>query len=49
MALNVELLTRRYQTIERVVNGTFNMQKEWMLRQEMPWDEEEVKSQRSAA
>lgn len=37
-------LTRRYQTIERVVNGTFSMQKEWMLSTGMPWDEEEVKS-----
>ncbi|CAM9251274.1 unnamed protein product [Laminaria digitata] len=31
-----------YQTVERVVNGTFSMQKEWMLSQGMPWDEQEA-------
>lgn len=35
-------IVRRYQTIERVVNGTFSMQKEWMLSRGMPWNEEEV-------
>ncbi|CAN0292085.1 unnamed protein product [Ectocarpus sp. 6 AP-2014] len=33
-----------YQTIERVVNGTFSMQKEWMLSRGMRWDEEEAQS-----
>lgn len=35
-------IVRRYQTIERVVNGTFSMQKEWMLSRGMPWNEQEV-------
>lgn len=36
-------LARRYQTIERVVNGTFSMQQEWMLSQGMQWwDEQEA-------
>lgn len=39
---------RRYQTIERVVNGTFSMQKEWMLSRGMPWNEEEVGEPSSA-
>ncbi|CAN0319627.1 unnamed protein product [Ectocarpus sp. 6 AP-2014] len=33
-----------YQTIERVVNGTFSMQKEWMLSRGMRWDEQEAQS-----
>ncbi|CAM9105430.1 unnamed protein product, partial [Ectocarpus fasciculatus] len=33
-----------YQTIERVVNGTFSMQKEWMFSQGMRWDEQEAQS-----
>jgi ribonucleoside-triphosphate reductase (thioredoxin) len=28
-----------YQTVERVVNGTYSLQKEWMLKTGMPWDE----------
>ena len=48
IVLNTNLtLTRRYQTVERVVNGTFSMQKEWMLSQGMPWDEQEVNSRLS--
>ncbi|CAM9786098.1 unnamed protein product, partial [Ectocarpus sp. 12 AP-2014] len=33
-----------YQTVERVVNGTFSMQKEWMLTRGMRWDEQEAQS-----
>ncbi|CAM9954748.1 unnamed protein product, partial [Discosporangium mesarthrocarpum] len=31
-----------YQTVERVVNGTFSMQKEWVLRRGLLWDEAEA-------
>lgn len=31
-----------FETIIRVVNGTFNMQKEWMVSNEMGWDEEQA-------
>eukprot|EP00948_MAST-09A_sp_MAST-9A-sp1_P000458 g458.t1 len=30
------------QTIERVVNGTFSMQKEWIKKNNLPWDEEKA-------
>lgn len=33
----------RYQTVARVVNGTFSMQKEWAKSRGMPWDEQEVR------
>lgn len=33
---------RWHETIERVVNGTFNLQKKWMQQQQEPWDEREV-------
>lgn len=29
------------ETVERVVNGTFNMQKRWIVEQELGWDEAE--------
>ncbi|CAN0113023.1 unnamed protein product [Heterosigma akashiwo] len=29
-----------FQTVERVVNGTFNMQKGWLLSQSIPWNED---------
>lgn len=35
-----------YETIERVVNGTFNIQKRWMLDNKLRWNES--KAQRSA-
>lgn len=28
-----------YETVERVVNGTYNMQKEWMISQNLGWNE----------
>jgi len=31
---------RWFETVGRVVNGTFSMQKEWLLRQSLEWDEE---------
>ena len=31
---------RWFETVERVVNGTFSMQKEWLLNQRLEWDEE---------
>ena len=31
---------RWFETVERVVNGTFSMQKEWLLSQRLEWDEE---------
>ncbi|ETL87171.1 ribonucleoside-triphosphate reductase, adenosylcobalamin-dependent [Phytophthora nicotianae] len=33
---------RWFETIERVINGTFNMQKKWLLQLGRPWDEEEM-------
>jgi len=30
-----------FETVERVVNGTFNMQKNWMLKNRLPWDEQD--------
>ena len=35
-----------YQTVERVVNGTFNMQRRWMQQQQLGWDS--VFAQKSA-
>jgi ribonucleoside-triphosphate reductase (thioredoxin) len=35
-----------FQTVERVVNGTYNMQKTWIVSQDLGWDAE--KAQRSA-
>lgn len=37
---------RWHETIERVVNGTYSMQKRWILAQKLPWSES--KAQRSA-
>lgn len=33
------------ETIERVVNGTFRMQYEWMLLNQLPWDSNLVQAQ----
>ncbi|KAF4029630.1 Ribonucleotide reductase alpha domain [Phytophthora infestans] len=33
---------RWFETIERVINGTFNMQKKWLQQLGRPWDEEEM-------
>ena len=35
-----------YQTIARVVNGTYGMQKKWITRQDLEWDE--LRAQKSA-
>lgn len=29
-----------FETVQRVVEGTFNMQKEWLCRNKLPWNEE---------
>ncbi len=29
-----------FETVERVVNGAFSMQKEWLLRNQLEWDNE---------
>ncbi len=34
-----------HQTIERVVNGTFNMQRTWMVGQGLPWDSGQAQAQ----
>lgn len=39
--LNIHLHVKsmhRYESIERVVNGTFHMQKNWLERNHLPWD-----------
>ncbi|OWZ09177.1 Ribonucleoside-triphosphate reductase, adenosylcobalamin-dependent [Phytophthora megakarya] len=33
---------RWFETIERVINGTFNMQKKWLQQLGQPWNEEEM-------
>ncbi|KAG2782206.1 putative adenosylcobalamin-dependent ribonucleoside-triphosphate reductase [Phytophthora cactorum] len=33
---------RWFETIERVINGTFNMQKKWSQQLGQPWNEEEI-------
>ena len=35
-----------YQTVERVINGTYTMQKRWIIAHELGWDE--LKAQQSA-
>ncbi len=35
-----------FQTVERVVNGTFNMQRRWMFARQLPWND--VTAQRDA-
>eukprot|EP00611_Tribonema_gayanum_P006536 TRINITY_DN157_c1_g1_i9.p1 TRINITY_DN157_c1_g1~~TRINITY_DN157_c1_g1_i9.p1 ORF type:complete len:795 (-),score=255.79 TRINITY_DN157_c1_g1_i9:636-3020(-) len=34
-----------YQTVQRVVNGTFSMQKEWMLTGGLPWSEDTAQAE----
>ncbi|RLN63859.1 hypothetical protein BBJ29_006639 [Phytophthora kernoviae] len=31
-----------FETVERVVNGTFNMQKKWLQQLDQPWNEQEM-------
>jgi ribonucleotide reductase alpha subunit len=33
-----------YQTVERVVNGTYNMQKRWILSNDLDWDDERAQN-----
>uniref|UniRef100_K3X6L5 ribonucleoside-triphosphate reductase (thioredoxin) n=1 Tax=Globisporangium ultimum (strain ATCC 200006 / CBS 805.95 / DAOM BR144) TaxID=431595 RepID=K3X6L5_GLOUD len=33
---------RWFETVERVVNGTFNMQKRWLMKLELEWDDQEM-------
>lgn len=33
-----------FETVERVVNGTFNMQKRWILENELGWDEQKAQT-----
>ncbi|GMF51499.1 unnamed protein product [Phytophthora fragariaefolia] len=32
---------RWFETVERVINGTFNMQKKWLQQLDQPWDQDE--------
>jgi hypothetical protein len=31
-----------FETVERVVNGAFSMQKEWLMRNQLEWDNESM-------
>lgn len=38
--INEEESEKWFQTVERVVNGTFSIQKQWLQQNKLPWNEE---------
>ena len=34
-----------FNTVERVVNGTFRMQKDWLVKSKLPWNEERAQNE----